>query len=126
MDGICMIKNIYANGPFLQVEGTGTSYNTPYIPATMPSAGIVRYNNGHLEVYDGTTWHDIGGNGQVMVSMSGNAVNAIMWAENKMQEELHLKELAEKHPAVADAVAQVQQAEDRLQVVAALVEEQKS
>ena len=73
-----MIKNIYANGPFLQIEGTGTSYNTPYIPATMPSAGIVRYNNGHLEVYDGTTWHDIGGNGQAMVSMTGNAVSAII------------------------------------------------
>jgi hypothetical protein len=119
-----MIKNIYANGPFLQIEGTGTSYNTPYIPSTMPSAGIVRYNNGHLEVYDGTTWHDIGGNGQAMVSMTSNAVSAIIWAEKKMLEELHLKELAEKHPAVADAVAHLQQAENRLQVVAALVEEE--
>ena len=120
-----MIKNIYANGPFLQIEGTGTSYNTPYIPATMPSAGIVRYNNGHLEVYDGTTWHNIGGNGQAIVSMTGNAVSAIMWAEEKMHKELRLKELAEKHPAVADAVAHLQQAEDRLQVVTALVEEEK-
>ena len=46
------------------------------------------------------------------------------WVENKMQEELHLKELAEKHPAIADAVAQVQEAEDRLRVVTALVEEE--
>lgn len=30
-----MIKNIYANGPFLQIEGTGTSYNTPYNPNTI-------------------------------------------------------------------------------------------
>lgn len=120
-----MIKNIYANGPFLQVESTGTSYNTPYIPSTMPSAGMVRYNNNQFEVYDGTTWHDIGGNGQAMVSMSHNAVTAIMWAEKKMHEELRLKELAEKHPALADAVAQVQQAEDRLQVVTALLEEEK-
>jgi hypothetical protein len=43
-----------------------------------------------------------------------------------MHEELRLKELAEKYPALADAVAHLQQAEDRLRVVTALVEEQKS
>ena len=120
-----MIKNIYANGPYLSVDSSGQSYNTPYIDMTRPSAGMVRYNNNQFEVYDGTTWHIIGGNGQAMVSMTGNAVTAIMWAEKKMHEELRLKELAEKHPALADAVAHLQQAEDRLQVVTALLEEEK-
>ena len=120
-----MIKHIYANGPYLTVEASGQSYNAPYINMGNTSAGMVRYNNNQFEVYDGNMWHNIGGNGQAMVTMTSNAVSAIMWAENKMYDELRLKRLAEKHPAVADAVAQLQQAEDRLQVVATLVEEEQ-
>jgi len=120
-----MIKNIYINGPYITVD-SGQSYNTPYIDMSRPSAGMVRWNNNQFEVYDGgTSWMPIGGNGSAMIGMSGNAVGAIMWAEKKMHEELRLKELAEKHPAVADAVAHLQEAEDRLRVVTALVEEEK-
>jgi len=120
-----MIKNIYANGPFIQVDSSGQSYNTPYIDMTRPSAGMVRWNNNQFEVYDGgSSWMPVGGNGQAMISLRPNVDTAIMWVERKMQEEAYFRELAEKYPAVADAIAHLKEAEAQLQVVAALVEEE--
>jgi hypothetical protein len=120
-----MIKNIYANGPYIQVEASGQSYNTPYIDMSRPSAGMVRWNNNQFEVYDGgSSWMPIGGNGQAMISLRHNVDTAIMWVEQKMREEARFKELAERHPAVADAIDHLKEAEARLQVVTALVEEE--
>jgi len=122
-----MIKTMYANGPYLKVETTGQSYNTPYIDMSRPSAGMVRWNNNQFEVYDGgSSWIPIGGNGSAMISLQHNADSAIMWVERKMQEEACLKTLAERHPALADAIDHLKEAEARLQVVTALVEEEKS
>lgn len=120
-----MIRSIYANGPYLSVE-TSSPGNAPYIDMNKPSAGMVRYNNNLLEVYDGSSWHSIGGNGTAMVSMNHNAMNVMAWAERKMAEEAKFQALAEKNPAVADAMEQVKEAVSRLKVVAALVEEHKT
>ena len=119
-----MIKSVYANGPFLRAETTGVIYSTPYINTGTPSSGMVRYNNQQLEVYDGSSWHTIGGNGQVMLSLDHHAEQAIIWAQEKMQEERDLKELASRHPAIADAVNKLKDAEDELKVITALVEKQ--
>lgn len=122
-----MIKTIYANGPYLKVETTGQSYNTPYIDMSRPSAGMVRFNGNSqtFEVYDGgSSWVSIGGNGSAMISLQHNVDSAIMWVERKMKEEAHFKELAEKHPAVADAIDHLKEAEARLRVVTALVEDE--
>lgn len=120
-----MIKNIYANGPYIQVDSSGQSYNTPYIDMTRPSAGMVRWNNNQFEVYDGgSSWMPIGGNGSAMISLRHNADTAIMWVEHKMQEEARWKSLAERYPAVADARDHLKEAQARLQVVTALVEEE--
>jgi len=121
-----MIKNIYANGPYIQVDSSGQSYNTPYIDMSRPSAGMVRWNNNQFEVYDGgSSWMPIGGNGQAMISLRHNVDTAIMWVEQKMREEARFKELAERHSAVADAIDHLKEAEARLRVVTALVEEEK-
>jgi len=119
-----MIKNVYANGPFLRAETTGVSYSTPYINVGTPSAGIIRYNNQQLEVYDGSSWQPIGGNGQVMLSLDHHAERAIMWAQEKMQQERDLKELADRHPAIEDAVNKLKDAEDELKVITALIQKQ--
>ena len=119
-----MIKNIYANGPFIRVETSGQSYSAPYINMSNVSAGMLRYNNQQLEVYDGSSWHQIGGNGQAMISMDHSAEAAIMWAQEKMKEEADLKELASRHPAIEDAVNKIKDAKDELKVITALVEKQ--
>ena len=120
-----MIKNVYVNGPFLRVDQTGQSYNTPYINMSNASAGMVRWNSNSFEVYDGSVWHRIGGDGQAMISMDQNAVSDIMWAEQKMREEAEMVELAKKHPAVEDAVTHLKDAQSRVKVVMALVKEEK-
>ena len=51
-----------------------------------------------------------------------NEVQATLeWARAKMAEELRIKELAAQHPTVADALAKLQEAQDQLAVVTALV-----
>jgi hypothetical protein len=59
-----------------------------------------------------------------MISLRHNVDAAIMWVERKMQEETRFKELAERHPAVADAIDHLKEAEARLRVVTALVEKE--
>ena len=48
-----MIRNI-TGGYGIQVSGS--AYSAPYIDSTRTSAGMVRYNNGNIEVYDGGSW----------------------------------------------------------------------
>mgnify|MGYP003334389745 FL=1 len=115
-----MIKSIMA-GPGLAVSGGTVTY--PYVNMNQTSAGLVRYNGNiqNLEIYDGSSW----------VTMYSSAANVTLdydvqtilnWARQKMQEDQRLQELAKSNPTVADAIAAVKSAEEKLQVVAALVD----
>lgn len=98
-----MINNIHGNSQWLNVQ----TYpgNKPYMNTTQPSSGMVRYNSnvygGALEVYDGNMWQQIG-NGSVNVDLNENVKQTIVWAEKKMQEEVELKEMMERHPGLRD------------------------
>jgi len=85
--------------------------------------GNIRFNttNQNLEVYDGTMWHPIQMD-TVNVSLTPDAVAAIAWASQQRHDEMKIKELAERHPAVADQVAAVQEAEEKLRMVTLLVQ----
>ena len=48
-----MIRNITGG---YGIHVSGSVYNAPYIDTTRASAGMVRYTNGNLEVYDGSSW----------------------------------------------------------------------
>jgi hypothetical protein len=56
------------------------------------------------------------------VELSGHVQTVIQWAEKKIAEEARIKELAAKHPSVADALNAVKQAEEQVKIVAALVD----
>jgi hypothetical protein len=58
----------------------------------------------------------------VSLSLTGDAVEAIAWADQKRQEEMKIKELAERHPAVADQMAAVREAEEKLRMITLLVQ----
>jgi len=60
--------------------------------------------------------------GTVSLSLTPDAVAAIAWASQQRHDEMKIKELAEKHPAVADQLAAVQEAEEKLQMVTLLVQ----
>jgi len=58
----------------------------------------------------------------VNVSLTPDAVAAIAWASQQRHDEMKIKELAERHPAVADQLAAVQEAEEKLRMVTLLVQ----
>jgi hypothetical protein len=58
----------------------------------------------------------------VNVSLTQDAVDAIGWVNRKRHEEMKIKELAEKYPAVADQLAAVQEAEEKLRMITLLVQ----
>ena len=117
-----MIGSITA-GQGLQIDGGYSSM--PYVPpnASNPIQGMMRVNGNCLEVFNGSTW-TVMSMGYATVSLSGAAQSAINWAQQKMAEEESIKSLAEKHPAVADAVNTINEAYDKLKVVVALIEEE--
>ena len=118
-----MIKAIHTSGKYIQV--IGGSANT-YISAQPGSQGVgnLRFNTSgqRLEVYDGMTWLELN-MPHASVGLSGVAEEAIDWVQQQMAEEKRLKALAKEHPAVADALEAVEQAQERVRIVAALVQE---
>lgn len=114
-----MINTIY-NGPGINVAAGGSS--TPYIDMTRTSAGMVRYNSNNFEVYDGSVWIIMSG-GSVQVGLDGVTLESLQWVRRKMTEEKRLEELAKAHPAMADAVAALVQAQERVAIMAALVQQ---
>ena len=108
---------ILSSSPFIFVSDTGK----PYIGNNGQAAGMVRFNTGsqHLEAYDGSTWIQIANHQNI--GMTGEAVEAIQWARDKIVKEKQLKELAEKHPGVADAMEQLKQASEQLEIMVQLV-----
>ena len=120
-----MIKGINS-GSGIQVTGNYGSWPSFYnsVGSTGNSLiGQVRYNGSsqNLEVYDGSTWLTMGSM-YPTVELSPEVQSIINWARMKMAEELRIKELAAKHPTVADALEAVKKAEEQVRVVAALVD----
>ena len=117
-----MIKAIHTIGKYIQVIGGSAS---TYVSAQSGSQGVgnLRFNTGQqrLEVYDGITWLELN-MPHASVGLDGSAEEAIDWVQRQMAEEKRLEALAKEHPAVADAMKAVQQAQERVRIVAALVQ----
>lgn len=113
-----MIRNLTAG---YGIHVSNNSYSTPYIDPNRPSAGMVRYLNNNLEIYDGNSWM-IMQSSYPQVELTGHVQSILAWAEKKMDEEARIQELAAKHPTVADALEAVRLAEEQVRIVAALVD----
>jgi hypothetical protein len=118
-----MIKAIHTSGKYMQVIGGSASH---YVSAQAGSQGVgnLRFNTSvqRLEVYDGMTWLELN-TPHASVGLNGAAEEAIDWVQRQMAEEKRLAVLAKQHPAVADALEAVRQAQERVRIVAALVQE---
>ena len=109
-----MITSVYGTSPYITVSNpTG-----PYISPGAASAGMLRYHNNHMEVYDGAAWLNLSGGSSV--GLTSVAEQAIGWVLIKMEQERAAQDLAQTHPAVADALDAVRLAEQQLQTVVAL------
>jgi len=113
-----MIRNI-SGSKYIQVSG-GMNTN-PYISPGASDAGMVRWSPSMncLEVNDGSVWQQIH-SAHPMISLSSDAETLLDWARAKRDEEWRIAVMADKHPTVADALAAVQLAREKLQVVTAL------
>ena len=85
--------------------------------------GHMRYNGSAqcVEVYDGMTWLSMGSS-YPTIELAPHVQAVVTWAQTKMAEESRLRELAAKHPTLADALEAVKQAEEQVKIVAALVD----
>ena len=108
------VRNSYANWPqfYNTVQSTGNSL-----------IGQVRYNGSsqNFEVFDGNSWIMMAAS-YPTVELSSEVQSILNWAKIKMVEELRLKQLAESHPSLKDALDALQQAEEKVKIVAALVQ----
>jgi hypothetical protein len=94
-----MIESIVGDGHIVVTGNYGSAH---YINSSTPSAGILRYYNSKIEVYNGISWESLA-SVVPTVGLSGPASEAITWAINKMQEERQLDELCDKYPSLGKA-----------------------
>ena len=116
-----MIKNVYGSGRYLTTLNNGaTNYMNNFSGAQ--GLGNMQFNTTtqRIEVWDGHMWQPLLMT-DVSVSLTHDAVEAIDWVNQKRKEEHDIQTLAERYPAVADQLAAVREAQEKLQVVAALV-----
>lgn len=111
-----MIRNI-TGGQGIHVSGS--IYNAPYIDTTRASAGMVRYTNGNIEVYDGSSWLPLQSS-YPQIELDELTVEAVQWARRKMEEEKHMLALAQQHPTIADALAARERADEAVRIAVAL------
>jgi hypothetical protein len=93
----------------------------PYISPGASGAGMVRWSPSMncLEVNDGNSWQPIH-SAHPMISLTSDAETLLDWARAKRDEEWRIAAMADKHSTVADALAAMQLAREKLQVVIAL------
>lgn len=99
-----MISNI-SGGPGIVVQGGHTFpvYLNQSSPGN-PASGQIRYNNNNMiEVWDGSTWRQLN-QSYTNISLDVGMVEAIEWAQRKMQEEKELEKLAKEYPILEDAM----------------------
>lgn len=111
-----MIRTITAGAG---IHISGSVYNAPYIDTTRASAGLVRYQNGNFEVFDGSSWLPLQSS-YPQVELDHETQEIIRWAQNRMVEEERMKALAATHPTVADALLARDRAEDAVRIAVAL------
>jgi hypothetical protein len=108
--------NVNCTSPYMNAYGGVSTYvgSNP----NNPMQGMLRYQNGALQVFDGTAWTHM--NLNITVGLSSMGESAITWAQERMAQEQRWTELAKTHPSVADALAAREQAEQALSVIARL------
>ena len=109
--------NVASTSAYMNAHSATTA---PYVVSNPnnPMQGMLRYHNNSMEVFDGAGWVRTSMN--ITVGLDSKGEQAITWARERMAQEQRWAELAKQHPAVADALAAREQAEQALAVVARL------
>lgn len=121
-----MIKGITA-GRNLTVSGgspTSTYINTY---SNQLGVGNLRLNPStqNIEVFDGNTWLTMGAS-YAQIELTPEVNEILDWAKLERQRQREYAELAKKHPAIADAMESVKDAELKLRELAILCQESET
>jgi len=121
-----MIKNLNP-GSGISINNNHSTWPSFYNTVTSTGNGLVgqlRYNGSsqNLEVYDGNSWI-LMNSAYPTIELAPHVQAVVAWAQTKMAEESRMRELAAKHPSVADALEALKRAEEQVQIVTALVQE---
>lgn len=119
-----MISNVNQLGKYIEIQRSGSLYASKNYSGNLKMVGNIMYDFDAqcLKVYDGSNWVTLIG-GSTAVGLSNEAESLLDWAKAKRNEEEKIKLLAETNTTVADALEAVKQAEEKLRVVTALVQE---
>jgi hypothetical protein len=119
-----MIKSIHSSTPFLTISG-GNPGSTYIGNFNGTGVGNMRYNpnSQNIEVYDGNTWIILSAH-HANINLSDDAVSLLEWARQKRNEELELERLAQTSPAIKDLITQIEEKEEQIRVVQALIKEE--
>lgn len=90
-------------------------YPEPYVGIKDSAAGTLRYRQHSLEAFDGYEWFDV--TATIEVSLTPKMLHLLTYIENKMAEDLKIKDLITRVPALKTA-------HDEYELAKALVLEQ--
>ena len=116
-----MIQSIVSSGPYLIIDnGIASNYHIT-INYEAENAGAMRWSNSGTEVFNGYTWQRVNA-ALPNVKMSDQAITAINWALSEMQKQKHRKDKAQAHPALANAHAAIERAEEQFDMLSSLID----
>ena len=91
-----------------------------HINMSNPSAGMVRFNANHFEVYDGYSWLSLEQTATVDLSHDNREV--LEWAAKKKAEESAIEQLKD-NPTIADLLKQKADIEEKIKIVQILIKD---
>lgn len=114
-----MITSMYSNSPYIKVAAPPIPYVTPG-----SNAGQMRWNTqmNQMEVCNGASWQVVGGAAAVSTTAEFDMI--IEWARGEMAKSDRIKKLAAESATVADALATLEDAAEKLQVIMALADKE--
>jgi hypothetical protein len=114
-----MIKGLL--GDTYVVVNVGST-SLPYVPMNNenPMQGMIRVWGTDIQVFNGSAW-TVMPSSYATAGVAPKYQQALDWAHRKMIEEIQMQKLAEQHPAIADLVDAVANAEEQLRMAVALV-----
>jgi len=101
-----------SQGPYLENYDNHTNLNG--------GLGDVRFNRRHFEVWNGSTWEQLP-SVSASIGLNSDTMNILEWARVEMQKQADRQNEADKHPMLAQALADLERAEERYQIIKALI-----
>lgn len=111
-------------GNGINIQGGSTSF--PYVPSNSsnPIQGMLRVNNQDLQVFDGSTWMNVGMS-YPTVELNGDVQSLVQWAREQRDKQMKRDALIKNNPALQKAMEAIERAEANFELIAKFVEHDK-